>query len=254
VGGRANDEENLDLSLPLPSPSVDDSSICSAGYAQAEDVSDRGNALRACQAVDPMIALAVFPILEDKTRDGQEVGSQPGPMSSGRPSGLALNSRSETQREAGQANFEDVEVVCLKATTIAGIATLTIAAAAATHGLGRGSSKRFTSGAGPQPAGCHPGSSGQQHTRLTQRFRVFWILGPALLQFCLYLGYCWALVAVATLIQGFYDLKPSLAGFLFRLSFFWFLRCIHKMTSHYSFTLLFCGFRVPLAYHDHRRG
>lgn len=57
---------------------------------------DSGNVLKASWAGDPIIALAVFLILEDKTRDGQEVTQQPGPLSSGRPSGLALSSRSET--------------------------------------------------------------------------------------------------------------------------------------------------------------
>lgn len=99
------------------------------------------------------------------------------------------------------------------ATTIAGIITLTIAAAAATHSLGRGSAERFTSGAGPQPAGRHPRASGQQHARLTQRFRVFWASAPPSCSSVFILANTRALVAVATLIQGFYNLKQSLAGF-----------------------------------------
>lgn len=53
--------------------------------------------------------------------------------------------------EAGHANFEEVKggLFSPKVATAAGTATLTIAVAAATHGLGRGSTERFTSGAGP---------------------------------------------------------------------------------------------------------
>lgn len=78
-----------------------------------------------------------------------------------------------------------------KVTTGAGTATLTIAVAAATHGFGRGSTERFTSGAGPQPAGRHPGASGQQHIRLTQRFRLSWNRAPPSLGSDLIVGRLW---------------------------------------------------------------
>lgn len=118
------------------------------------------------------MAFFFLPITGDKIRDWQEVPQYPGPLSSGRPGGLVI-APTLKPAEAGHANFEKVKggLDSPKVTTATGTATLTIAVAAATHGLGRGSTERFTSGAGPQPTGRHLGASGQQHIRLTQRFR-----------------------------------------------------------------------------------
>lgn len=182
------------------------------------------------------------------------MAQQPGPLSSGRPSGLALNSRSETQRgrtrkprgrrgglPQGHDYPKDRNTYHNCSSGDSRLRTWQLRTLHFRHrpAAGRPSPRSFRS------------ATHSTHTKvpllLEPRPRP-----PAVQP--LLLANSRALVAVATLIQGFYNLKQSLAGFLFRLKFFWFLRCIHEMTSDYSFTLLFCGFWVLLAYHDHRKG